>query len=81
MAGLTVAGRGLVAVTAGDAGHALWQSADSGDSWRTVVMPVGVPDTGDTAVAVAAQGDRLLLLADDAQGSRAWWMAVSEFSR
>lgn len=75
------AGRGLVAVTGDGGGHGLWLSVDSGDLWRTMAMPVAVRDAGDTAVAVASQGDRLLLVADDGSASRAWWAGLSTADR
>ncbi|TDC36316.1 hypothetical protein E1211_13715 [Micromonospora sp. 15K316] len=74
---MAAVGSGLLAVTGAGAGHALWYSGDLGDSWRSVTMPVEVADTGETAVAVAAQGERLLLMADDGAASRAWWTPVS----
>ncbi|MGN9775719.1 hypothetical protein ACTMS0_08065 [Micromonospora sp. H33] len=81
VAGLAVAGAGVVAVTRGAAGHALWFSPDLGHSWRAMGLPRAVPDTGDTAVAVASDGDRLLLVGDDGEGSRAWWGALSAAGR
>ncbi|MFI0795038.1 hypothetical protein ACH4OY_20490 [Micromonospora rubida] len=73
--GLAVVGRRLVAVTGDGAGRRLWASADGGVSWRAVTVPgpAAVPDSGDTAVAVAGGEERLLLLADDGGSSRAWW--------
>ncbi|MER7418205.1 hypothetical protein ABT346_15730 [Micromonospora peucetia] len=70
--GLVPAGRDLVAVTGDGNGHGLWLSVDSGDSWRALAMPGVVPDGGDNAVAVASQGDRLLLVSDGGDTSRAW---------
>lgn len=79
--GLVAAGRGLVAVTGDGGGHGLWYSVDSGDSWRTMAMPGAVPDGGNSAVSVAARGDRLLLVADDGRESRAWWMGLPTIDR
>ncbi|MFG3704400.1 hypothetical protein ACGF7U_06650 [Micromonospora sp. NPDC047670] len=79
--GLVAAGRGLVAVTGDGGGHGLWYSADSGDSWRTMAMPGAVPDGGNSAVSVAARGDRMLLVADDGRESRAWWMGLPTIDR
>ncbi|MEW2384892.1 hypothetical protein AB0873_22780 [Micromonospora sp. NPDC047707] len=79
--GLAVAGGGLVAATRGAGGHGLWLSPDLGDSWRAMALPRAVPDTGDTAVAVASDGDRLLLVEDDGKGSRAWWGRVPTVDR
>ncbi|MFI7645413.1 hypothetical protein ACIBTZ_04910 [Micromonospora sp. NPDC049460] len=79
--GLVPAGRALVAVTGDGGGHGLWLSVDSGDSWRTMAMPAVVPDGGNTAVAAAAQGDRLVLVADDGQTSRAWWTGLPVIDR
>ncbi|MFG1777402.1 hypothetical protein ACGFIR_23610 [Micromonospora sp. NPDC049051] len=78
---LVPAGRELVAVTGDGGGHGLWLSADSGDSWRLMVMPATVPDGGNTAVAVASQGDRLLLVSDDGGTSRAWSVVFSAIDR
>ncbi|MEV0806752.1 hypothetical protein [Micromonospora sp. NPDC050200] len=73
VAGLAVPGRWLVAVTGDGAVRGAWASADGGASWRAVTVPVAVPDGGDTVLTVVAGEDRLLLLADDGRGSRAWW--------
>ncbi|WP_309227215.1 hypothetical protein [Micromonospora thermarum] len=81
VAGLAAAGGDLVAVVREAAGHALWTSSDAGDSWRPMALPRAVPDTGDTAVAVATDGDRLLLVEDDGKGSRAWWGRVPAVDR
>ncbi|MCX4388437.1 hypothetical protein OG777_16050 [Micromonospora peucetia] len=79
--GLVPAGRELVAVTADGGGHGLWLSVDSGDSWRVMAMPGAVPDGGNTAVAVASQGDRLLLVSDDGETSRAWSVGLPAVGR
>ncbi|MFU8872623.1 hypothetical protein [Micromonospora sp. SL4-19] len=73
---VSAAGGGLLAVTGDGARHGLWFSVDSGGSWRSMVLPVVVSDGGDTAVAAAFGGDRLVVVADDGAGSRAWWAAV-----
>ncbi|MEH1099368.1 hypothetical protein [Micromonospora sp. CPCC 205561] len=78
---LVPAGRDLVAVTGDGDGHGLWLSADSGDSWREMAMPTVVPDAGNSAVAVASLGDRLLLVADDGEGSRAWSVGLGSVDR
>ncbi|MFI9640020.1 hypothetical protein ACIG87_08120 [Micromonospora sp. NPDC051925] len=75
--GLTVARGVLVAVTGDGAGRSAWASSDGGASWRAVTVPLTVADGGDTAMAVAGGVDRLLLMADDGRGSRAWWGAVA----
>ncbi|MFF5073734.1 hypothetical protein ACFY2R_21675 [Micromonospora olivasterospora] len=46
-----------------------------------MTMPVAVPGGGDTAVAVAAQGDRLVLVADDDRGASAWWAPLPGVDR
>ncbi|MEU6075237.1 hypothetical protein [Micromonospora sp. NPDC047074] len=79
--GLVPVGRDLVAVTRDGGGHGLWLSVDSGDSWRVMVMPGAVADGGDTAVAVASLGDRLLLVTDDGEASRAWSAGVPMVDR
>ncbi|WP_143193930.1 hypothetical protein [Micromonospora sp. CB01531] len=74
-------GGGLLAVTGDGSRHGLWFSVDSGGSWRPIVLPVAVPDGGDTAVAAAFDEDRLMLIADDGGESRAWWAAVPTVDR
>lgn len=74
--GLTAVRGVLVAVTGDGAGRSAWASTDGGASWRAVPVPLTVVDGGDTALAVAGDGDRLLLLADDGRGSHAWWGRV-----
>ncbi|MEU9508094.1 hypothetical protein AB0D32_17660 [Micromonospora sp. NPDC048170] len=78
---LVPVGRELVAVTGDGGGHGLWSSVDSGNSWRVLAMPGAVPDGGDTAVAVASQGDRLLLVSDDGEASRAWSVRLPTVDR
>ncbi|MEU4775765.1 hypothetical protein [Micromonospora sp. NPDC023644] len=78
---LVPAGRELVAVTGDGGGRGLWLSVDAGDSWRAVAMPAAVPDGGNTAVAVASQNDRLLLVADDGAASRAWSVGLPTIDR
>ncbi|SCE91536.1 hypothetical protein GA0074695_2118 [Micromonospora viridifaciens] len=72
----SVGGGGLVAVTADGSGHGLWFSVDAGGSWRPVMVPVAVPDAGGAAVAVASDEDRVVLVADDGAGARAWWTGL-----
>ncbi|MGN9808604.1 hypothetical protein ACTMSW_04510 [Micromonospora sp. BQ11] len=79
--GLAAAGGALMAATATGSGHGLWLSADSGHSWQAMAMPVVVAQRGDTAVAVASDGDRLLMVADDAQTSRAWSAGLASVDR
>ncbi|WP_433529106.1 hypothetical protein ACQPYA_22655 [Micromonospora sp. CA-263727] len=74
---LTADGDRVVAATADGDGHRLWCSTDGGASWRAVALPVTVPSGGDTGLAVAFQGDRLMVLADPGNGSRAWWARLS----
>ncbi len=75
----SVAGGGdrvAVATVDGD-GHRLWFSADAGDSWRAVSVPVAVPSGGDVGLAVTLHGDQLVVLADPGTGARAWWGSMS----
>lgn len=81
VSGLVATGGMLVAATGDGGRRRLWRSVDAGASWREVTVPVVVPGGGDTALAVAAQGDRVLVVADDAQGSRAWWAGVPSVER
>ncbi|MEV6692979.1 hypothetical protein AB0M35_16055 [Micromonospora sp. NPDC051196] len=53
-------------------GYRLWCSTDGGVSWRAVALPMEVP-SGETALVVALQGDRLMVFVDAGVGSRAWW--------
>jgi hypothetical protein len=46
-----------------------------------MAMPGVVPDGGNSAVSVAARGDRLVLVADDGQESHAWWMGLPTIDR
>ncbi|MEU3456084.1 hypothetical protein ABZ671_21175 [Micromonospora sp. NPDC006766] len=78
---VSVGGGGLVAVTSDGRGHALWFSVDAGGSWRPMVLPVAVPDGGDSAAAVAFDGGRLVLVTDDGAGSRAWWAGLPAIHR
>lgn len=71
----------LLAVTGDGSGHGLWLSVDSGASWRPLALPVAVPDGGDTAVAAAFDGDRLVVVADDGAASHAWSTAVPASDR
>ncbi|WDZ84264.1 hypothetical protein [Micromonospora cathayae] len=68
--GLTVVAGRLVAVTVDGGGHALWASTDRGDSWRSVEVPVSMPAGAERSVALAASGERLLLVVDDASAGR-----------
>ncbi|ROT31113.1 hypothetical protein EF879_15860 [Micromonospora sp. HM5-17] len=53
--------------------HRVWVSADEGGSWREVPAPVPeLPAGGGRAVALAAQGHRLLIVVDDGSGVRLW---------
>ncbi|GAA2706424.1 hypothetical protein GCM10010429_17160 [Micromonospora olivasterospora] len=81
VSGLVAVGRVLVAATGDGGGRRVWRSVDGGASWRAVTMPVAVPGGGDTAVAVAAQGDRLVLVADDDRGASAWWAPLPGVDR
>lgn len=76
--GLSVAGGRLFAATTDGVGHALWVSADAGDSWRAVTGPVPMPAGAEQTVALAGTADRLLILVDDAAGSRAFWTTPSD---
>ncbi|MEV6811738.1 hypothetical protein [Micromonospora sp. NPDC051296] len=74
---LAADGDRVVAATIDADGYRLWYSTDIGESWRNVAGPVPVPPGGDTGLAVAFQGDRLMVLADPGNGSRAWSAPLS----
>ncbi|MEU4567350.1 hypothetical protein [Micromonospora sp. NPDC023956] len=79
--GLAVVGEQMIAVAGDGGGHGMWISPDAGGSWRPVGMPVPVPDGGDSAVAVAGAGDRLVLVADDGASSRLWSVRIRAAGR
>ena len=67
--------RGLWSTTSDGASYAMWHSPD-GKEWTTVSLPAGAPETGgERILTVAAEGDTVLLLADDGTGGRLWWSA------
>ncbi|WNM37695.1 hypothetical protein RMN56_21365 [Micromonospora halotolerans] len=76
--GLVASGGRLVAATGDGADRRLWVSGDGGVSWRPVIVPAAVPDRGDAALAVAAGGAGLLVVADDGESSRAWWAMLPD---
>ncbi len=66
-------GRGLWATTSDGATYALWQSSN-GDEWTRAGIPEQAPETGgERILTVAAEGETVLLLADDGTGGRLWW--------
>ncbi|GLY20520.1 hypothetical protein [Micromonospora sp. NBRC 101691] len=79
--GLAVAGEQVVAVTGDGGGYGMWISPDAGGSWRPVGLPAAVPDGGDSAVAVAGAGDRVVVVADDGKSSRVWSTSVRDVGR
>ncbi|BCL12870.1 hypothetical protein [Micromonospora sagamiensis] len=79
--GLAVVGAQVVAVAGDGGGYGMWHSPDAGGSWRPVGMPAAVPDGGDSAVAVAGAGDRLVLVTDDGASSRVWSVRVQDVGR
>lgn len=65
--------RGLWATTSDGASYAAWHSPN-GDEWSSVTTPATAPETGgERILTVAADGDTVLLLADDGTGGRLWW--------
>jgi hypothetical protein len=72
VASLTVASSGVFAMVSDGTHHALWASTKSGQDWRPVTLPASAPSGADRAAAVAAAGDRLLLLVDDGVAGHAW---------
>ncbi|WP_245714789.1 hypothetical protein [Micromonospora inyonensis] len=76
MDGLAVVGAQVVAVAGDGGGYGMCLSPDAGESWRPVGLPSSVPDGGDSAMAVAGAGDRLVLVSDDGASSRVWSVRV-----
>jgi hypothetical protein len=67
---LTVAGERLLCVTSDGASYSLWESSGAGASWRPVRLPAGGAVRPESALVVAAMGDRVVLVADDTTGVR-----------
>ena len=67
---LTAAGSRLWAATSDGVGFSLWSSADAGGRWLPVSAPGPLPVQGETAVGLAAAGDRILLVSDDGRSGR-----------
>jgi hypothetical protein len=66
---------GTRVLVAGNLGttYGMWVSTDTGGSWRTVGLPAGAHPSGpDRTMAVAASGDTVVLLGDDAHQGRVW---------
>ncbi|MEH0842345.1 hypothetical protein V6U81_08125 [Micromonospora sp. CPCC 205711] len=70
--GLAVVGGRLVAAVSDGAARAVWTSADRGDSWQPVRLPLPVAAGADRDVAVVAVGERVWLFADDGTRSAGW---------
>jgi len=66
-----------VAVGSAAAGRRLFAAAADGTGWREVALPVTVASTGETAMAVAAGGDQVLVVADDGKAAGAWLAPLS----
>lgn len=81
VAGLVAVGGRAVAVVRDGVACGLWLTADAGGSWRPVALPASVPDGGDTAVAVAGGGDRVVLAVDDGRSSGIWWARLPAVDR
>jgi hypothetical protein len=67
-----VAGERVVAVGSAAAGRRLFAGGLDGAGWREVALPVTVRSTGETAMAVAAGGGQVLVVADDGAAASAW---------
>jgi hypothetical protein len=67
---LLAQGDRLFAVVSDGSAYALWTSADAGAAWRPVALPAEVTARVETSVAVSGDGNRLLLVSDDAEGGR-----------
>jgi hypothetical protein len=67
---LLAQGDRLFAVVSDGSAYALWTSADAGAAWRPVALPAEVTARAETSVAVSGDGNRLLLVSDDAEGGR-----------
>ena len=62
--------RRLWAATSDDAAYALWVSADAGAGWQPVSAPGPLPVGAESAVGLAAGGDRIVLVIDDGRAGR-----------
>jgi hypothetical protein len=60
------------AMVSDGAGHELWMITESGDVWRPAPLPAPAPVGADRTAAVAADGERVLVLVDDGGSGRAW---------
>jgi hypothetical protein len=69
---VTAAAGRLVATVDVDNACTLWLSADGGEAWRTVPLPVPSRTAADHALAVAGRGDTVLLAADDGTRGTLW---------
>jgi hypothetical protein len=63
--------RCLLATIADGTEHQLWASAD-GTVWQQIAVPLTVTVAAGQTLSISAVDQRILLIADDGQGSRAW---------
>ena len=67
---LAAAGDRLFCVTTDGKAYSLWVSDDGGAGWRAAAVPVPVPARAETALVVAGDRDRVVLVSDDGAESR-----------
>jgi hypothetical protein len=77
VASAAVAGARLICLTNDGTAYAMWMSPDGGATWRPVALPAPVASGPDGGVAVAAEGDRLVLTTDDGT-TRVYVASISE---
>ncbi|MEV4492070.1 hypothetical protein AB0K04_18385 [Micromonospora coxensis] len=79
--GLVAAGSRLLAAVSDGASRSVWTSADRGDSWQPVALPLPVAAGAQRDVAVVGVGERIWLFADDGERSAVWSGSVSGVPR
>ena len=68
---LTTSGHALLAAVSDASRYGLWAS-DAGENWRAVRTPTRPTTAGEHVMSVVAEGDEVLLIADDGEAGRVW---------
>jgi hypothetical protein len=71
VASLVPTADGVLATLSDGAAYQLWHSPD-GSEWKRVAVPLAPVTAGDHTLAVAGEGDEVLLVGDDGTGGRVW---------
>lgn len=77
---LTLAAGRLFAATSDGAAYSLWQSQDTGATWRQLALPVRAPAGFGMATYVIGDEHQLMLVMNDGRASRAWTARVGSGS-